>query len=92
MGSAIVRHWHLLSLVPPGPQRIDTSTLERRLRARGIDVHRRTIQRDLVELARVFPLVSDERTKPYGWGWAAGAELVLAIPRPRSVILPGGAP
>lgn len=80
MGSTIVRQWHLLTLLPKGPRRIDTATLAERLRGRGLDVHRRTIQRDLVELAGVFPIVSDERTKPYGWRWADDAELLCAIP------------
>ena len=80
MGSTIVRQWHLLTLLPKGPRRIDTATLEERLRVRGLDVHRRTIQRDLVELAGVFPIVSDERSKPYGWRWADDAELLCAIP------------
>src|SRR4051794_7024436 len=78
--SATVRQWHLLSLLPKGPRRIDTATLEQRLRSRGLDVHRRTVQRDLVELATVFPLVSDDRSKPYGWRWADDAELLCAIP------------
>ena len=80
MGSTIIRQWHLLTLLPNGPRRIDSATLEERLRARGLDVHRRTIQRDLVELATVFPIVSDDRSKPYGWRWADDAELLCAIP------------
>ncbi|MDB5215770.1 MAG: transcriptional factor-related protein [Myxococcaceae bacterium] len=80
VGSTIVRQWHLLTLLPKGPRRIDTATLEDRLRERGLDVHRRTIQRDLVELAGVFPIVSDDRSRPYGWRWADDAELLCAIP------------
>ena len=80
VASTIVRQWHLLTLLPKGPRRIDTATLEARLEERGIDVHRRTIQRDLLELATVFPIVSDERSKPYGWRWADDAELLCAIP------------
>jgi predicted DNA-binding transcriptional regulator YafY len=80
VGSTIVRQWHLLTLLPKGPRRLDTAALAERLRARGVDVHRRTIQRDLVELAGVFPIVSDERSKPYGWRWADDAELLCAIP------------
>lgn len=83
MGSSIVRQWHLLTLLPKRPRRIDSATLEERLRARGLDVHRRTIQRDLIELAGVFPIVSDERTKPYGWCWADDAELLCGTPAPR---------
>jgi predicted DNA-binding transcriptional regulator YafY len=80
VASSVVRQWHLLTLLPKGPRRIDSATLEERLRARGLDVHRRTIQRDLIELAGVFPIVSDERSKPYGWRWADDAELLCAIP------------
>lgn len=80
VGSSIVRQWHLLTLLPKGPRRVDTATLEDRLRGRGLEIHRRTIQRDLVELATVFPIVSDERSKPYGWRWADDAELLCAIP------------
>ena len=80
VASTIVRQWHLLTLLPKGPRRIDSATLEARLRDRGIHVHRRTIQRDLLELALVFPIVADERSKPYGWRWADDAELLCAIP------------
>jgi predicted DNA-binding transcriptional regulator YafY len=67
-------------MVPKDPPRIDVATLERRLRDHGVVVHRRTIQRDLVELARVFPLVVDFREKPFGWRWADGAEFLCSIP------------
>jgi len=60
----------ILSLLPRPPQRIDAATIEARLRERGHVIHRRTIQRDLVELASVFPIVADERSKPYGWRWS----------------------
>jgi len=71
-------------MLPRPPRRIDTAAIEARLRERGILVHRRTIQRDLVELAEVFPIVSDERNKPYGWRWADDAE-PFAIPPPKDV-------
>ena len=83
---AIVRQWHLLTLVPTGSRGIDTTAVQAHLRAAGLEAHRRTIQRDLVELASIFPLVSDERSKPYRWRWLDDAALVLAIPAPRSPI------
>lgn len=70
MADALLRQWLILTALPTPPRKVDTSTLQRRLRARGIDVHRRTIQRDLLDLARVFPIVADERRKPYGWRWS----------------------
>ena len=57
-------------MLPKPPQKIDTARLVAKLRERGVVAHRRTIQRDLLELATVFPIVADERSKPYGWRWA----------------------
>jgi hypothetical protein len=58
--ATIVRQWQLLTLLPRAPRRIDSGTLGEGLRGRGLDVHRRTVQRDLVELARVCPDERDE--------------------------------
>jgi predicted DNA-binding transcriptional regulator YafY len=58
---------------------VDTKTLADRLEERGFRVHRRTVQRDLVELATVLPVVRGERRKPFGWRWADGAELLGAL-------------
>jgi predicted DNA-binding transcriptional regulator YafY len=69
-------------MLPRPPRRIDTGAIETRLRQRGIDVHRRTIQRDLVELAAVFPIVVDERAKPYGWRWSDDASFGIHVPAP----------
>lgn len=70
MSGALVRQWKILALLPKHPRRIDTSTLASRLAERGISVHPRTIQRDLVSLSELFPIVADERSKPFGWRWA----------------------
>jgi predicted DNA-binding transcriptional regulator YafY len=37
--------------------------------AAGCKITRRTIERDLQSLSAVFPLVVDERSKPFGWSW-----------------------
>ena len=70
MASAILRQWLILSMLPKPPRRVDTATIEARLRERGARVHRRTIQRDLVQLSAIFPIVADDRHKPFGWRWA----------------------
>ena len=82
MGATLLRQWLVLSLLPRPPRRIDTGVIEARLRERGVDVHRRTIQRDLVELAGVFPIVSDERAKPYAWRWADDASFAAWVSAP----------
>jgi len=47
------------------------------LRAEGIEVHTRTVRRDLEELSQVHPLICDDRTKPHGWAWAKNAAPLL---------------
>ncbi|MBX3226501.1 MAG: WYL domain-containing protein [Labilithrix sp.] len=84
MASAILRQWLILTMLPLPPRRIDSGALEARLRERGIDVHRRTIQRDLIELSGVFPIISDDRAKPYGWRWTDDASFARSLPLPRA--------
>lgn len=86
MSSAIVRQWMILSMLPTRPRRIDTGAIAAGLSARGVDVNRRTIQRDLIELADVFPIVADERAKPFGWRWADDAAFVGQLPQPRNAV------
>lgn len=83
MRGTIHRQWLILTMLPRPPRTIDTAAIEVRLRDRGFEVHRRTIQRDLLDLAAVFPIVSDERAKPYGWRWSEDAEIV-PVPSPSS--------
>lgn len=84
VASAILRQWLILTMLPKPPRRIDSGAIESRLRDRGIRVHRRTIQRDLIELAEVFPILSDERAKPYGWRWTDDAAFVGSLPLPHA--------
>ncbi len=62
----------MLRLIPRAPRKIDAARIERLLAQQGIDVHRRSIQRDLDALSRVFvDLRCDDRSRPYGWSWNA---------------------
>lgn len=80
MASQLVRQWLILSLIPKQSPGIDVLTLEARLFASGVMVHRRTIQRDLVELSEVFPLIPVGPEKPFRWRWAEGARFLCSIP------------
>jgi predicted DNA-binding transcriptional regulator YafY len=75
MNDTILRFLTMLRMLPRAPRKIDTATLERRLRDEGYIVTRRTIQRDLHQLARTFPLLCDEH-RPAGWSWASDAALI----------------
>jgi predicted DNA-binding transcriptional regulator YafY len=65
----LLRQWTMLRLIPRAPARIAVKDLQEQLRDADFAVTTRTVQRDLAELSTVFPLVSDDREKPYGWSW-----------------------
>ncbi len=48
-----------------------------RLDSAGFKASKRTIERDLNDLSRQFPLQCNDKGSPYGWHWAAGASLDL---------------
>ncbi|KPK51655.1 MAG: hypothetical protein AMS22_10550 [Thiotrichales bacterium SG8_50] len=79
MSDTFLRQWAMLRLVPRHPSKIDTTSLQQALAEEGFPTHARTIQRDLQTLSAVFPLVVDEREKPFGWSWAKDAK-VMDIP------------
>ena len=63
------RQWQTLRLIPRHPRRISTTDLYAQLCSDGYRVAKRTVERDLQTLSSIFPLVADERAKPYGWSW-----------------------
>lgn len=68
-----MRQWQMLRLIPRFPSKVSTSQLVHGLADAGFDVTRRTLQRDLAKLSEIYPLVCDERNKPFGWSWSADA-------------------
>ncbi|WP_031598984.1 helix-turn-helix transcriptional regulator [Ferrovum myxofaciens] len=74
----LLRHWQTLRRIPRYPQKITAGDICQHLHDEGYEVGKRTVERDLHALSRIFPLVLDERAKPYGWSWsrdAAGFDL-----------------
>lgn len=65
----LLRHWQTLRLIPRYPQKATAADLCSALEAEGFAVGKRTVERDLQALSRIFPLLVDERAKPYGWSW-----------------------
>ena len=70
----LFRQWSMLRAIPRAPRKVSTTQLGDRLGQEGFAVHARTIQRDLVKLSAAFPLVCDERERPFGWSWMADAD------------------
>jgi len=69
----LLRQWQMLRMIPRYPQKITARDLYEKLLAEQFDVTKRTVERDLLSLSEMFPLVSDEREKPYGWSWSKDA-------------------
>ena len=70
MSNPTLRQISMLELIPRAPLKTYSRELKEKLSERGYEVDERTIQRDLVSLERVLPLICDDRDKPYGWSWA----------------------
>ncbi len=75
MSETILRQWTMLRRIKRG-QRIGTQELKAYLEQEGFKVGHRTVQRDLVELAKVFPGLKNDGHKPAGWYWEIDAEVV----------------
>jgi predicted DNA-binding transcriptional regulator YafY len=72
--TTIARQWELLrNHLPSRPPGITTRDLRERLDGAGHNVSKRTIERDMDELSRIFPIVRNERGIPYGWHWRENA-------------------
>ena len=71
------RQWELLKFLPSKRPGITARDLCDRLVDAGHEVNLRTVQRDLIELSRIFPISSNEISKPYGWHWSPGARMDL---------------
>jgi predicted DNA-binding transcriptional regulator YafY len=78
MADALTRQWELLRLIPR-ERKITVTELHRRLSDLGHEASRRTIERDLEALSRVFAIECDDRSKPFGWRYRLNAQL-LQIP------------
>lgn len=73
----IARQWSLLKLLPSRPPGKSAKELADGLGLDGFQVSKRTVERDLINLMRLFPIGCNDRGTPYGWHWIEGARLDL---------------
>lgn len=67
----LIRHWEMLRLIPKEPASISAGDLHQRLDNLGFKVSKRTVERDLMNLADAgFPIVFDDTDQPYLWSWS----------------------
>lgn len=69
----LLRQWQMLRYIPRHPYKITARELKEKLDAEDFGVSKRTVERDLQELSLAFPLMLDDRDKPYGWSWQKDA-------------------
>ena len=74
-----LRQWAMLKRIPQHPRQITARELTERLASEGFEVGKRTVERDLVSLSGIFPLITNDRSRPYGWSWSKDAE-AFALP------------
>lgn len=70
----LLRQLAMLKHIPRHPRQITARELTERVEADGFVISKRTVERDLLSLSEVFPLISNERSRPYGWSWSKDAE------------------
>ena len=71
--STLYRHWLILQMIPRKGTGIAIKEIWSRLRTENsIEVDRRSIERDLIGLATLFPLISHGK-HPAGWKWSEDA-------------------
>jgi len=71
----IARQWQLLRLLPGRHPGMSSTQLQAALATTGHTTSKRTVERDLVELAALFPLQCNSKGMPYGWYWQPGLSL-----------------
>lgn len=72
----LTRQWQILRLIPRYPRKRSATEIHHAIRAQNHNISKRTVERDLVALSVLFPIVADENERPYGWSWAQGAPAI----------------
>jgi tetratricopeptide (TPR) repeat protein len=87
MSDVLLRQIEMLRLIPQH-RSITAQKIRDQLAGLGFETTERTIQRDLNELSRRFPLVCQDAERPFKWHWAESAEKI-DLPKIESEIRSG---
>lgn len=74
---ALARQWEVLRQLPNRAPGITARELLGRLESAGFSTSKRTIERDLAELATLFGIICNDKGSPYGWYWMKGVSAEL---------------
>ncbi|WP_312257532.1 helix-turn-helix transcriptional regulator [Stutzerimonas nitrititolerans] len=75
--STLARQWELLKMLPVRAPGTTAADLQKSLEQAGHPTSKRTVERDLVELSRLFPLQCNSKGTPFGWYWTPGSAAEL---------------
>lgn len=82
----LLRQLALLSLIPEQPRFSTAPVLQEKLEERGFVINLRSVQRDLVRLSQIFPLLSEDRAGRRQWSFAEGVSLDLRSMEPATAL------
>ncbi len=68
--NTLSRQWEMLQLLPTSGSGITARALQERLAEAGFPTTKRTVERDLEDLATVFAIRKNDKSVPYGFSWA----------------------
>ena len=68
--NTLSRQWELLQLLPTSGSGVTARVLQERLAQAGFPTTKRTVERDLEDLAMVFAIRKNDKSAPYGFSWA----------------------
>ena len=71
--NALVRQWELLKKLPTHRPGLTAAQLTQSLRADGFSATKRTVERDLALLERLFSIRCNDTSAPFGWHWMKGS-------------------
>ena len=82
----LYRRWLILKMIPRHGNSITTAQIAERL---DVEIDARTIrsiQRDMVELERHFPLTFEQDGRTFSWSWQEGWQLTLPVMDPHTAL------
>lgn len=69
---SIARQWEILKRLPSKGPGVTARELSEWVCDEGYPATKRTVERDLSDLAELFPIVCNDKSTPYGWHWMEG--------------------
>ena len=83
----LYRRWQLLTLIPRHGNAVATSSIASRLAdATTQETTLRTVQRDLEELSRIFPICCEQSGRANLWSWMEGRQVTVPTMDPHTAL------